>query len=225
MNIRIHTPLAPALALLGALALVPAWAVSLDATGPAQPLPEGARGSAAPLAIETWSAGSAALVPMMAIDTPARETPMVDAPANTTAGAVGKPLDDLAFVRSATESGHKEVAAARDALPQLKDPDLKRIAEMLVTDHGNANEKLLQLAQSKGWPVPLTPREAAPPSGATTGDFDARWTADMIAGHERTLALYRAEAKSGEDQDLRQFAHDTLPTLEHHLAALRSLQK
>jgi len=47
----------------------------------------------------------------------------------------------------------------------------------------------------------------------------------MLAGHERSMALYRAEAKSGEDPDLRQFAHDTLPTIEHHLAALRNLQK
>ncbi len=222
---RIRTPLAPAMAVLGVLAIMPAWAVSLDATGAAQPLPEGTHDTAAPLAIETWSAGSAALVPLMAVDTPAREAPTVDAPANTTAGAVGKPLDDLAFVRKATESGHHEVAAARDALPQLKNPDLKRIAEMLVTDHGNANEKLSQLAQSKGWPVPAAPRDAAPPSGTASSDFDAKWTADMIAGHERSIALYRAEAKSGEDQDLRQFARDTLPTIEHHLAALRSLQK
>jgi predicted outer membrane protein len=39
------------------------------------------------------------------------------------------------------------------------------------------------------------------------------------------VALFSAEAKSGEDQDLRQFARDTLPTIEHHLAALKSLQK
>jgi putative membrane protein len=67
--------------------------------------------------------------------------------------------------------------------------------------------------------------EAPPPSGAASGDFDARWTAEMIAGHERAVALFSAEAKSGEDQDLRQFARDTLPTIEHHLAALKSLQK
>src|SRR6185369_8095440 len=101
---------------------------------------------------ETWSAGSAALVPLMAADAPARETPAVDTPANTTAGSVGKPLDDLAFVRQASESGRKEVAAARDALPQLKNPDLKRIAEMLANDHGAANAKLAKLAESKGWP-------------------------------------------------------------------------
>ena len=43
----------------------------------------------------------------------------------------------------------------------------------------------------------------------------------MIAGHERSVALYRAQAQGGEDQDLRKYAHDTLPTIEHHLAELR----
>ena len=39
----------------------------------------------------------------------------------------------------------------------------------------------------------------------------------MIAGHERSVALYRAQAQGGEDQDLRKYARDTLPTIEHHL--------
>jgi putative membrane protein len=47
----------------------------------------------------------------------------------------------------------------------------------------------------------------------------------MIAGHERSVELYHAEAQGGEDKDLRKFASDTLPTIEHHLAELRRLQK
>ena len=47
----------------------------------------------------------------------------------------------------------------------------------------------------------------------------------MIAGHERSVALYRAQAQGGEDQDLRKFARDALPTIEHHLEELKRLQK
>jgi putative membrane protein len=47
----------------------------------------------------------------------------------------------------------------------------------------------------------------------------------MIAGHERSVALYRAQAQAGEDPDLRRYARDMLPTIEHHLEELRSLQK
>lgn len=182
--------------------------------------------AAAPLAIETWTSGSATLVPLMAADMQAAGRVInLDAPADTAGGAVGKPIDDVAFVKQATESGRKEVAAARDALPQLKNPELKRIAEMLVSDHSNANARLSKLAEAKGWPVPAPAAATPPASGTASSDFDTKWTADMIAGHERSVALYRAQAQGGEDKDLRKYASDTLPTIEHHLAELRSLQK
>jgi putative membrane protein len=204
----------------------PAWAASLAAPTPVPSDAMDQVAPAAPLALEHWSTGSASLVPVMAADTPSREhASNVDAPANTTVGAVGKPADDLAFVRQATESGRKEVASARNAVEQLKRPELKRVAEMLVNDHSSANAKLSKLAEAKGWPLPGPQPAAPPPSGTASGDFDTRWTAEMIAGHERSVSLYRAQAESGEDKDLRQFARDTLPTIEHHLAELKSLQK
>jgi len=203
----------------------PAWAVSLAAANPAEPLPEGGMPAAAPLAIESWSAGSATLVPLMAADMQSSRFASVDAPEDAAGGAVGKPIDDVAFVKQATESGRKEVAAAREAVPQLKNPELKRIAEMLVSDHSNANARLSKIAEAKGWPVPAPQAVEPPASGTAISNFDAKWTADMIAGHERSVALYRAQAQSGEDKDLRKYASDTLPTIEHHLAELRSLQK
>src|SRR6185295_18147811 len=206
------------------VAAAPAWAVSLSTTNPPQPLPNDTA-AAAPLAMETWAAGSATLVPLMAADLPARRASGAESPASDTSGVVGKPVDDIGFVKQATESGRKEVAAAHDALPQLKNPRLREVAEMLVKDHGAANERLSKLAESKGWPLPAPHAPPAAPTGTASSDFDTRWTADMIAGHEKSLALYRAQASNGEDKDLRRFASETLPTIEHHLAELRSLQK
>jgi len=211
------------IALLGMAAVTPAWAVSLAATAPAEPMPADTAQPATPMAIETWAAGSASLVPLMAADMQAGRFETIDAP--STGGTPGKAVDDVAFVRQATVSGRKEVAAARDALPQLKTPELKRIAEMLVNDHGDANAKLAKIAATKGWPVPAPQAAAAPATGTANSDFDAKWTAEMIAGHEKSIALYRAQAQGGEDKELREYARDTLPTIEHHLAELRSLQK
>ena len=213
--------------IFGMAAGAPALAASLSFTSEPQPLPEASNTAASPLAIESWAAGSATLVPLMAADTQATpQDPNVDAPASTQ--AVGKPMDDVSFVRRATESGRKEIASARDAGPQLKRPELKRMAEMLVQDHTAANVKLSKIAETKGWPLPAPQAAAAPPppdTGAASGSFDDKWTAEMIAGHERSVALYRAQAQGGEDKDLRQYARDTLPTIEHHLAELKKLQK
>ena len=93
------TRIAASFALAGIAALAPAWAVSLAVTSPAQPLPEGGTNEVAPLAIESWSTGSASLVPLMAADMQASHVASIDAPADAPAGAVGKPIDDVAFVK------------------------------------------------------------------------------------------------------------------------------
>ena len=108
---------------------------------------------------------------------------------------------------------------------QLKNPELIRVAEMLVNDHSGANQRLSKIAEAKQWPLPAPQTQSAPPSGTASSDFDAKWTAEMIAGHERSVELYHAEAQGGEDKDLRKYASETLPTIERHLAELRRLQK
>jgi putative membrane protein len=206
--------LSAGIALAGLAIASPSWAVSLSSIGPeAEPLNSG----------NTSERGSASLVPLMAAEVQPTTASNVEQSAATGA-QIGKPLDDISFFRAAAESGRKEVSLARDALPSLKNPELKRIAEMLVNDHSNANARLLKIAESKGWSVPAPPTESPPSSGAVISDFDAQWTTDMIAGHERSVALYRAQAQAGEDPDLRRYARETLPTIEHHLAALKSLQ-
>jgi putative membrane protein len=226
--------------IIGVAFALPGWAASLATMGPAQPVPQpvfaqpifdGATVTA-PAAgpagrVDALNAGSAALVPLMAADVAAtQEISAVDASRPTTGGESGKLVDDLTFVARATESGRKEIESAREALPQLRDPELKRLAEVLVDHHGDANARLSRIAEEKGWPVPALHRGShAPAAGTASADFDARWTAEMIAGHERSAALYRAQAQTGEDKDLRNYARETLPTIEQHLDWLRRLQK
>jgi len=210
--------------LILAAAAAPALAASLSFPSEPQPTPMPDAAAPAPV-LDSWSPGSATLVPLMAADAQATSTAQVDTPAAGTSQPTGKPLDDVSFVKRAAESGRKEVAAARDALPRLKRPELKHMAEMLVQDHTSANAKLARIAEAKGWPLPAPQADTPPPSGTSSGDFEDKWTAEMIAGHERSVAMYRAQAQAGEDQDLRKYARDTLPTIEHHLAELKKLQK
>ena len=212
-----------AIVVLAAAATAPAPAASLSFQAEPQPFPDVAP-SAAPQ-IENWTAGSATLVPLMAADSPAAPAAQVDTPTAGASQPAGKSLDAVSFVRRAAESGHEQVAAARDAMPRLKRPELRRMAEILVQDHTSANAKLSKIAGSKGWPLPAEQAPAPPPTGTASSDFDDRWTAEMIVGHERSVALYRGQAQGGEDQDLRQYARDALPTIEHHLEELKRLQK
>ena len=213
--------IAQSLVLAGIAVTAPAWAVSVPENNSAPPQAETVTASSQYIAAN-MTAGSASLVPLMAIEMEANHAAAVDAPAE---GGGGQPVDDIAFVQQATESSRKEIQSARDALLQLKNPELIRVAEMLVNDHSGANQRLSKIAEAKQWPLPAPPAPSAPPSGTASSDFDAKWTAEMITGHERSVALYHAEAQAGEDKDLRKYASETLPTIERHLAELRRLQK
>jgi putative membrane protein len=205
-----------------------AVAASLQADGPAPMPPVYAEtsGASLPASVAATTPGSASLVPLMAFDAQAHGVSTVDASEPAAGGDAGKPVDDLSFVAQATEAGREEVQAAREALPRLRDPKLREMAEVLAHHHDAANERLARIAEAKGWPLPESRTAMKTPApGTATPDFDARWTDEMIAGHERALALYRAQAQGGEDKDLRKYARETLPTLEQHLDWLRSLQK
>jgi predicted outer membrane protein len=206
---------------------LPSGAVSLASTGAAPPLPASSVQALAVAATEDVSTGSSALVPLMATDAPTTTPPLatVDIPAESNASPLGKPLDDVQFVKRATESGRVETSAALGAISQLDTPRLREVAESLAADRTEANDRLSMIAESKGWPIPDIRAADTPPAGSSSTDFDARWIADMVAGNERAAALYRAQAQGGEDPDLRKYALDTLPTIERHLAELRSLQK
>ena len=209
------------LVVVGIAVTAPVWAVSVPEKSSEQPAESAAAPSNQYIAAN-MTAGSATLVPLMAVEMEANHAAAVDAPAG---GGGGQSDDDIAFVRQATENARKEIQSARDALLQLQNPELIRVAEMLVNDHSGANQRLSKIAEAKQWPLPAPQMQTAPPSGAASSNFDAKWTAEMIAGHERSVELYSAEAKGGEDKDVRKYASDTLPTIERHLAELRRLQK
>ena len=132
------------------------------------------------------TAGSATLVPLMAVEMEANHAAAVDAPAG---GGGGQSDDDIAFVRQATENARKEVQSARDALLQLKNPEL-------IRSRRNAGERsqrrecnaCRRSPRPNNGRYPLRRLQTAPPSGTASSDFDAKWTAEMIAGHERSMS-------------------------------------
>jgi putative membrane protein len=210
----------------GALAATcPAWAVSLATTGPAQPLPDPVATVVSLPIAENLTAGSSALVPLVASDLPASPSSIIDASQPSGGGDIGKPIDDISFLAIATEQAREDLSAAHQAMAQLTDPELKRVAETLVKDHGDATARMAKIAEEKKWPLPAQQGDEAPPAGTASADFDAIWTDEMISAQEHAAALYSAQAQGGEDQELRRYARETLPTIQSHLAELRRLQK
>ncbi len=53
--------------------------------------------------------------------------------------------------------------------------------------------------------------------------FDKSYIRGQVKPHEETITLFKKEIASGEDADAKAFATATLPTLQHHLKAIRAI--
>jgi putative membrane protein len=141
-----------------------------------------------------------------------------------TAGSMQLQGQDATFLRKAVEGDRLEIASAQAALDQAQRTDTKNAARMILDDHRSSSEKLQSLASRKGWTLPSAgsaDADQAMTSTSGSGSFDDRFLADQIRMHREAISLYRAQASGGSDPDLRQFARDQLPHLEHHLEMLQ----
>ena len=100
---------------------------------------------------------------------------------------------------------------------------------MMVIDHSDAEQKLLQLAQSKNIRLPAPATNTPPPdlnlSKASGDDFDRMYIHAMVSGHRSTVQMFRNYANIGKDPEVRAFAQQLLPTLKEHLAAIQALDE
>ena len=128
---------------------------------------------------------------------------------------------DTKFVKKTAKGGMREIKMAEMAKEQAKSADVKKVAEKIESDHKDANQELIALAEKKG--VALSKNE--PKIEKMTGtDFDKEYLAMMVNDHEKNIAAFEKEAKDGEDADVKAWAEKTLPTLKEHLKMVQDVQ-
>ena len=139
----------------------------------------------------------------------------------TTASAIAGA--DHNFMREAAQAGKAELQASRLAVTKASDPAVKEFARLMVEDHTQADAKLAQVAQSKGVTLPTDPSADQKSvlkslEGQSGAAFDKRYMDEFgVKAHQQTVSLFRKEADGGQDNDVKAFAQQTLPTLEKHL--------
>jgi putative membrane protein len=135
---------------------------------------------------------------------------------------------DASFYKKAAEGGMAEVEAGNLAQQKSNNAQVKDFGAMMVKDHTAANDKLKTLAASKGIALPTSPSVGQMAEKAKldvlSGDaFDKSYIRGQIKDHEDAVALFKKESASGQDADAKAFATATLPTLQHHLKAIRAI--
>lgn len=150
----------------------------------------------------------------------------IDSTKGVSASATTIPDED--FAMKAGMGGMTEVALGKLALTKTSNNDIKKFAQMMVDDHGKANDELKQITQKKNINLPAAvdaKHQAKIDSlGNLSGTgFDAAFVSLMVDGHEKTLTLMQDEAANGKDADLKAFAAKTAPVVKMHLDAINKI--
>ena len=141
-----------------------------------------------------------------------------------------KPGADHHFVTDAAVGGMAEVELGKVAAEKAANADVKKFGQRMADDHGKANDELKSLAQSKQITLPsaidakhkATIDQLSKLSGEA---FDRAYVQEMLKDHQRDVAAFRAESKSGKDPEVKAWADKTLPILEDHLKMVQDLNR
>jgi putative membrane protein len=146
-----------------------------------------------------------------------------------TTGGTAVDAGDANFATEAAVSGLAEVELGKVALAKSSNTKVKDFANMMVNDHGKANEELKAIATAKSITLPTALDEkhqkVSNDLNALSGkDFDKKYVAEMVDGHKKTLDLMEKEAKDGKDAELKAFAAKTAPIVKAHLDMIQKIQ-
>ena len=151
-----------------------------------------------------------------------------NATANPQAASISS--SDRKFMEKAAEGGLAEVELGKLATQKAGAPEVKQFGQRMVDDHSKANDQLKQLATSKGVNLPTeldrsTRREMDKLSKLSGADFDREYMKHMVSDHKKDVSEFKSEANKAKDSDVKQFASQTLPTLEQHLQLAESAEQ
>ena len=136
---------------------------------------------------------------------------------------------DSAFAMKAAQGGVAEVQLGQLAAQRASNPDVKAFGQHMVDDHSKANDNLKSIAQSENMTLPASlngkdQAEYTKLQALSGADFDREYVKFMVKDHEEDVKEFQKEASRGKDPRIKDFAQQTLPTLQEHLSRIQSIQ-
>jgi putative membrane protein len=135
---------------------------------------------------------------------------------------------DRTFVRALALGGLAEVDLAKLATQKAANDAVKEFAQRMIKDHGEANDRLASLAKTNGIPLPdkfnseqRSMRDRLQQAGKP--EFDHAYIRGQITAHQQAVQLLEYQIGSGENDELKTFASDTLPIVLDHLRMAQSI--
>lgn len=154
----------------------------------------------------------------------------VDNPAAAQAGA--QPAANAqSYVAEAALSDLYEIQSSQLALEKARSAGAKAFAKQMIADHTATTQQLKALAGDKAvsrtLPTELDERRQAlldQLKGASGPAFDKAYLDQQATAHQEALLLHGNYAKNGENDELKAFAEQTTPKIQHHADQVKQLK-
>jgi len=134
--------------------------------------------------------------------------------------------DSQAFLKEAIEGNLAEVQMGQLAEKNSTSAAVKQFGQMLVKDHGEANQKATAAATALKVTPPTQPNSKQKAdydrmAKMTGSQFDKEFAQHMVKDHQDDIKAY--EKESSKNDQAGKYAKEALPTLRKHLQTAQSL--
>ncbi|HEY4198468.1 MAG TPA: DUF4142 domain-containing protein [Mucilaginibacter sp.] len=132
------------------------------------------------------------------------------------------------FLIVASIGNLQEVTTGQLAVQKAENAAVRSFGQMMVKDHRQAEQQLMQLAKNQGINLPASATDGIQPdlnlknAGANS---DKLYVHAMVSGHRSTVEMFETYATNGKNPKVKAFAQQMLPALKAHLAAITALDK
>jgi putative membrane protein len=135
------------------------------------------------------------------------------------------------FVTEAAQSDMFEIQSSKLALSSA-DATTKDFAQKMIVDHTKTTTEL-KGAVGKGEAQATLPIDMSSSQQSMLAklrdlhgtDFDKQYHSDQVSVHKDAVSLFQRYGKDGADPQLKTWAGNTAPALEHHLEMAQNLNK
>lgn len=131
------------------------------------------------------------------------------------------------LIEEAIYKGFAEIKNSKMALEKSTSTNIKIFAQHMIDDHATLNQKLSDIANAKGIPIPDIEQhldKIEPYLAFYRGDetFDESYVDHQLKCHKDAVELFRKIGAS-DDSDIRQFALRATEQLNQHLRMAQDL--
>lgn len=134
------------------------------------------------------------------------------------------------FITKAASGGMMEVQLGQIAQERAQSQRVKDFGQMMVRDHGKANDELKSIATAKNVTIsdslmPDHKHHVADLQKRKGAAFDKAYMSMMVRDHEKDISEFEKASNNLSDGEVKAFATRTLPVLKTHLDSATNISK